>query len=325
MTPWVRLTVPLATIVLGACSDPLPEVSTGLSSAESSTGGLPPPTTTATTPGEDSLGTMGGTGMETTMGAADSMTDPTGSDETTAGASSMSSSDGSSGDPPPPGCVSDDQCANSETCDGGGNCVSACMPAWGMGNYGACVNEYGGTDINGLCGGTGICLVDQYPINGSTCSRQGCVDACDCPPPPDSGNATVTCANITGGGDGGITDCYLSCAAGETCPDGLQCYNNSVCMAALDVNPVPIYGNCGDIPAACAAPGFCFTDGGTAVCQQSCGDASDCPAAPPTGNAPVTCGFANMAVSGPECHLDCSGGQTCPVGMFCYGGFMCAF
>jgi hypothetical protein len=51
-------------------------------------------------------------------------------------------------------------------------------------------------------------------------------------------------------------------------------------------------------------------------------DASDC-APPSSGTAEVACG----AITGtaPECHLDCSEGQSCPDGMLCWGDAVCVW
>lgn len=332
MTPWTRLTLPLAALLLQACTPTPEEVATtaDVGSSTGSTSAGPGPSTTpgSTTPGEDTMGTQGGTGLETTMGAVDTTAGSSSSGETTMGVEPTSSTSGessSSGEPPPPPeCMNDDQCPNNEICDMG-NCVDACGGAWAAGTYDACINEYGGTDVMGLCGNASdICIVDDVDLVGaSTCSVQSCADACDCPAPPGTGDAVVTCANITNGGT--PNDCYLDCANGENCPTGMSCFAGFVCMTPVP-GDVPVYGNCGGLVPDCAAPGFCLDGAGdTSVCQIGCTMAGDCPAAPPTGNAPVTCGLANPGHGGSECYLDCSSGQTCPVGMFCYDGYICAF
>lgn len=331
MTPWIRLTLPLSAILLQACVSTPDEVATtsDVGASTGSTSGGPGPSTTpgTTMPGEDTMGTQGGTGMETTMGAVDTTAGTsTSAEDTTAGIDPTTSSSGgessSTGEPPPPECLDDAGCPNNEICDTGA-CVDACGGAWAVGGYGACINAYAGTDVDGLCsGGPSICIVDDNPVGASTCSLQSCVDVCDCPAPPGTGDATVTCANITSGGT--PNDCYLDCGDGETCPDGMSCFAGYVCMTTIPVE-VPTYGNCEGVTSTCALPAFCFSTGTTSVCEQDCVVAGDCPAAPPTGNAPVACGYINMNNPGPECYLDCSGGQTCPAGMGCYNNTLCAF
>ena len=80
----------------------------------------------------------------------------------------------------------------------------------------------------------------------------------------------------------------------------------------------------------CNAPGAstCLVAGGTpptagACSIEGCTDICDCPAAPPTGTAPVACADVTGDPTNLLCHLDCSGGATCPVDMVCFGGFVC--
>jgi len=329
MTSWTRLTLPFSVILLLACN-PTPDevVSTSDAGTSSSTSAGPGPTTPGTTmPGEDTVGTMDATGMETTMGTVDttvgvSATESTTAESSTSGSSSESSSESSSSGSIPE-CM-DEMCPNNQLCGELGTCVDACGGAWGDGTYANCINAYGGFDTADLCGPDHLCIYDDDPISGATCSPQACVDACDCPPPAGTGDATVTCANITGMDDGGITDCYLSCGDGEICPTGMSCFAGYLCLTPVP-GDVPVYGNCEGLVPDCAAPGFCWVGaGGESVCEQDCLGAGDCPAGPPTGAAVVSCGYVNPANSGQECYLDCGGGQACPDGMSCFGS-VCAF
>lgn len=69
------------------------------------------------------------------------------------------------------------------------------------------------------CGPPAICL--QAYIEGATvCTITGCVDRCDCFPPPASGTATVECMEGVVADD---TACILHCGNGEQCPDGMVC------------------------------------------------------------------------------------------------------
>jgi hypothetical protein len=97
-----------------------------------------------------------------------------------------------------------------------------------------------------------------------------------------------------------------------------------------DPPPKGGYGDCVNEPNLCRLANKECIDGGFAgVCALPCGDVDECPAAPLTGDAPVSC----IDVSGrgqPECILNCSaGGETCPDGMFCLplsGGYrLCAW
>lgn len=318
MLGWARPLVPVVALVLGACSTPPDEVtvtgdpsSSGTSVGASTT--VTPGTTVVdegsagTATGETGTGTTRG-GAETTMGAVET---------TTADASSSSSSSG-----PPPGCMGPEDCGSNEECVGD-RCVEACGGTWGAGSYGYCLTEYGAFDTMDACGEDHLCVYWGGPITNTACSRQGCVEACDCPPPADTGTATVACGQITVQPE--LTDCYLSCAKGETCPDGMTCMGNGAC--ANDVPPhVPIYGDCGNLAAPCEV-GFCMvTPGGQTQCTMECILPGDCPAVVPEGgNANVACSDVSPGTLGFECYLSCIGGLTCPNGMTCVNGTLCAW
>jgi hypothetical protein len=96
-------------------------------------------------------------------------------------------------------------------------------------------------------------------------------------------------------------------------------------------SPLVGYGDCANnsIATACVTGEGCIRDDVAnptlGVCSdQSCMDASECPIAPPGGNAVVTCAeiTGNTAM---DCYLDCSGGETCPTGMRCGGGYICVY
>lgn len=119
-----------------------------------------------------------------------------------------------------------------------------------------------------------------------------------------SGTGTDTGADT---GDSGSTDGpappsgdWVDCYAGEDC--------NSVDATCLQVPQSTGY-SCIFAPDPVAG----------------CVDASDCPAAPATGNAPVTCGSLDFDPSQDECFLDCSAGQTCPDGQECLGTHACGY
>lgn len=128
--------------------------------------------------------------------------------------------------------------------------------------------------------------------------------------------------------------CNPPCAADETCMLG-------TCVPTSDSTTGP--PACNDVPgnyAVCLGPGNavdtsacdgannCLTAGNpviAGVCSVTpCADTCDCPAAPATGTAPIAC---DAITGGPEqfCYLDCSGGQTCPTGMVCFGEVACVW
>jgi hypothetical protein len=322
---WNRLTLPLAMALLPACTptpDEVPPVISESESGASSSSGPGPTTMPPTTQtGEETVGTQSGT--DTTMGVVDDT--GTTADETTMGmeptTSDGTSSDGGESSSTTGPLVCETPCGSNQECVDG-VCVEACGGNWGAGNYGYCLDGFGGFDTTASCGPNSSCL---YWIDAATsdisevaCSSQGCTTACDCPEPPMSGNAVVACGQITDPPE--MNDCYLSCANGETCPNDMTCNSGGVCVGV--VPEVAVHGACGYLAPDCAGNGFCSGVGsGEAICMLPCGDVGDCPAGPPTGTAVVACGDASNS-AGLECYLDCESG-TCPTGMSCFFDSIC--
>lgn len=303
MMCWARAMLPVVMLALGACA-PAPEevVTTGDpgTTAETTVGTSPVTTTVATTDP---------TGTTTTV--------PTGEGDTTTSVDPTSDS-GSSG--PPAGCMGPGECDSNQACEDG-ECIEACGGTWGVGSYGYCLTEFGEFDTTDSCGADHTCVYWGDPIEQTACALQDCVDACDCPPPPASGNAVVSCGQITS--DGSANDCYLDCDDGQLCPDGMSCNDAGVCVTR--VPSLPVYGDCGNLAADCEAPGFCYdAPGGEAACTMSCTLPTDCPNTyPPGGNAQVTCSDIDPATLGFECYLSCVAALSCPDGMTCVNGTLC--
>ncbi len=59
---------------------------------------------------------------------------------------------------------------------------------------------------------------------GAVCSAP-CTMPEDCPPAPASGDAPVACADL----GGGASQCHLDCSAGQACPSGSTCFNDTYC------------------------------------------------------------------------------------------------
>jgi len=106
----------------------------------------------------------------------------------------------------------------------------------------------------------------------------------------DGGNTTTGDDGNTPTGDGGYTGPYSDCENNE-CDDPSE----TQCLVDVPDNPTFI---------VCSMPG--------------CSTVNDCPAAPPTGDAPVACADIINDPATLFCVIDCSGGQTCPDGMFCH-------
>jgi hypothetical protein len=180
--------------------------------------------------------------------------------------------------------------------------------------YGDCINV-GDCDLGLNCIGDGATF--------GWCGTLDCVDDMVCQPPPATGDAPAVCAPIND-----MTDaCVLDCSMGQTCPDGMACFMDFVCVWTLPLPPG--YNPCVIPGTGCAMGETCIDDGmmdpAYEVCAQDCVDVSDCTVGvPETGDAPVTCGDPGGAGAN-ACYLDCSMGQICPDGMQCTNDTLCAW
>lgn len=229
------------------------------------------------------------------------------------------------------GDACDPPCDASEVCVAG-----ACMPVGGSstgapgcneapGNYDSCLGAGDVIDVSG-CGAMGAtCITGGDPVIAGVCSINPCADVCDCPAAPATGDAVIACDAIT---DGATQFCYLDCSGGETCPNGMLCFGELVCVwPGENIDGTP-YGDCFDGgPSTCGIDGLCLNDDTMAptigVCTQDCASAAQCPTSP-GGGAPVTCGDLTGDGLG-ECYLDCSLGAACPAGMTCFSSTLCAW
>jgi len=211
------------------------------------------------------------------------------------------------------------QCPADDLCCDVGTCLPVACPLPPIaGNYDPCLDPTGMLSDEPCAGAT--CVADAVSnATAGVCVPTGCDTICQCPAAP-IGDAEVTCEDVTGDG---INDCWLECESDETCPDGMICFGGFICLFPVPSTPEPTtapgYGDCADNPAVtCLADeDACFVspDGTAAACTHApCGDALECPTAPPTGDAEVTCG--NLG-AGNICYLDCADGQTCPDGTVC--------
>lgn len=118
-------------------------------------------------------------------------------------------------------CILD--CSGGETCPDGMVCIEDFgLCAWPVvqepvPGYGDCQNE----DAMLVCVGEETCLDDA---TGGVCSAP-CTAPTDCPAAPATGDAPVACGDLGGGAD----TCYLDCSGGQTCPDLMECVDDSYC------------------------------------------------------------------------------------------------
>lgn len=128
--------------------------------------------------------------------------------------------------------------------------------------------------------------------------------------------------------DTGSIECIPPCNPGEVCIDGLCFGEPPDCGFEQPWSPcLEPGGNPNDM--LCAPLEVCLSDGTPAtvgICATvGCQDACDCPFAPDGVDPPVV-GCDDLTGSGEQaCFLDCSGGQICPDGTVCFGGFICIY
>lgn len=280
-----------------------------------------PPANTTDPPGvttfEETEGPGTSVGSNGTMsGSADETADETAGSTTVPDPGTTTSSEECN-----PPCAADEMCV-----------LGACVPVDDSttgppvcndvpGNYADCLGVGNVVDTTG-CAGANNCITGGDPTIAGVCSVTPCVDTCDCPGAPATGNAPIACDAITGGVE---QFCYLDCSGGQTCPTGMICFADLACVwPGEGADGVP-YGNCFDLgPSTCGLDGVCLNDNVMAptvgVCTESCAAVGNCPASP-GGTAPVSC--EDVTGDGAnECILDCSLG-SCPAGMTCFGGFLC--
>ena len=117
----------------------------------------------------------------------------------------------------------------------------------------------------------------------------------------------------------------ISCNDGETCPTGMECFANDLCVWLPEVG----FADCinEDAAVACLDREECALGAqGSGVCATTgCTDTSECPLPPPGGDALVACLDVNEDGIAEECGLDCGSGQTCPDGMECTIGGVCTW
>lgn len=218
-------------------------------------------------------------------------------------------------------------------CSGGETCPDSMICFGGF----VCVHPVGDPPpeepLWGDCGNGAVCETGSFCItapDGTWCSA-ACADITDCEPVPGTGDAPAACADVTGDM---MPECILSCMGGETCPDGMICFGDQVCVWPEIPDPEEGYGNCGLPGGECSMGAVCLDDqpmmgmdpAWTVCSEAGCADASEClQLAPATGDAPITCADP-AGMGGPNtCYLDCAGGQTCPDGMSCIDSSWCAW
>lgn len=79
-----------------------------------------------------------------------------------------------------------------------------------------------------------VCLEGEECVNDAAmppgvgvCAYQGCGGAGSCPQPPPGGTATPGCMDVTGDL---VDECVLECGGGASCPTGMVCFADFVCV-----------------------------------------------------------------------------------------------
>ncbi|MEM7157223.1 MAG: hypothetical protein AAF799_30500 [Myxococcota bacterium] len=75
-----------------------------------------------------------------------------------------------------------------------------------------------------------VCLVDGAGPAATlgVCTSTNCNSVADCPSAPAGGDAPVVCENIDT--DPSEDECALDCSGGQTCPTGMNCFVNFICV-----------------------------------------------------------------------------------------------
>lgn len=319
-------------LLLAGCPGDVAPGGTGDAADSGSTGDRPGITTFNSTvdptlPGDgDSMeveGTTMGVAEGTTTGPGTTDGPGTTTDPTDPGTTSSTTDPSATTDPTDPSTTTDptDPGTTTDPTTGGG-----CNDV--PGNYGNCLNMAGAIDNTPcMAPGDSTCIYTGMlaaPTAG-VCAIQDCVDTCDCPAAPASGDAVVSCDDITG--VPADLFCYLDCSSGETCPTGMTCFGGFLCIwPGPGAGGVP-YGDCFTDPNICGFEGVCLNNGAMptiGVCTTDCAVLGDCPPVPPGGTSPVVCQDVT-ADGASECIISCAGGTTCPAGMTCFSNFLCAW
>lgn len=257
-------------------------------------------------------GTTSG-GGDTTMGAtgdtSTTSTDPTDpTDPTTSTTDPTDPTDttsvgetGCEGD-----CQIDADCQPGQTCI---SCICVGEPVCefeGEGEFGDCF-----TQGDAACMSVdGQCLFNAQPAAAGTCFFP-CTEPCDCPEPPQG--FEVGCSDIVANNTD--TFCHLDCSNDGSCPTGMVCLGDTLCMFA---NIIPTYEDCVNETGFCDEEGYCvvdvIADPAKGICSPPCMNNAECDS-PASGDATPVCAPLNNQIS--ACLLDCSSGQTCPTGMLC--------
>lgn len=123
--------------------------------------------------------------------------------------------------------------------------------------------------------------------------------------PTDPTTPGSTTDPTTGGGCNDVPGNY------EYCLNMGGGIDNTPCMAPGD--------------STCIYTGMLASPTGAVCSIEDCVDACDCPAAPASGTAVVSCDDITGVPADLFCYLDCGGGEDCPTGMTCFGGFLCVW
>lgn len=198
-------------LLLAAClGDDIPDQPLGggegtSTTAELTTGGPLPGTAGTSTSGVDPDATAGATTLGSTGGSTEGTTtgeDTTGSVSATGSTGPAESSSGSEGE-----------------------------TGTGEQGYGDCLHN----PAIDVCLASETCIDDAgMPPGVGVCALQDCGGAAECPSPPPGGDAAPACMDVTGDM---VDECVLACGGGASCPTGMACFAEFVCVWGGGIGP----------------------------------------------------------------------------------------
>lgn len=117
------------------------------------------------------------------------------------------------------------------TSESSGSTGEATTAGTGEQGYGDCHNN----PALDVCLRGETCIDDGgMPPGVGVCALQGCGTPDECPSAPPGGSASLACMDVTGDL---VDECVLQCSGGASCPTGMACFADFVCVWSGGLGP----------------------------------------------------------------------------------------